>query len=198
MGFRGDQYLNLHIMTLKFKRLSEKAVLPIRAHKGDAGVDLTCTGIDPVLNEAKQIVYMYHTDLAVEIPEGYVGLIFPRSSVYKKSLRQSNSVGVIDSGYRGEILVAFNPTTDVVPAIYQPGERFAQLVVVPIAQFDVEEAAELSESDRGEGGFGSTGTTNNISADKVVSESNVDKDTSTNSDTSNGPAAGENAPEQAQ
>lgn len=185
-------------MILKFKRLSEKAVLPIRAHEGDAGVDLTCTSIDPVLNEAKQIVYVYHTDLAVEIPEGFVGLIFPRSSIYKKSLRQSNSVGVIDSGYRGELIVTFNPTTDVVPAIYQPGERFAQLVVVPIAQYEVEEATELSETERAEDGFGSTGNTNNISADKVVSESNVDKDTSTNSDTSNGQAAGEISPEQAQ
>ena len=161
-------------MTVKFKRLSEKAVLPTRAHKGDAGVDLTCTGIDPVLNEAKQIIYVYHTDLAVEIPEGYVGLIFPRSSIYKKSLRQSNSVGVIDSGYRGEILVTFSPTTDVVPAIYQVGERFAQLVIVPCFDYDVEESEELSETDRGEGGFGSTGTTSENSADTVLPESNSD------------------------
>ena len=161
-------------MTVKFKRLSEKAVLPTRAHKGDAGVDLTCTGIDPVLNEAKQIIYVYHTDLAVEIPEGYVGLIFPRSSIYKKSLRQSNSVGVIDSGYRGEILVTFSPTTDVVPAIYQVGERFAQLVIVPCFGYDIVESEELSETDRGEGGFGSTGTTSENSADTVLPESNSD------------------------
>lgn len=166
-------------MTVKFKRLSEKAVLPTRAHKGDAGVDLTCTNIDPVLNEAKQIVYVYHTDIAVEIPEGYVGLIFPRSSIYKKSLRQSNSVGVIDSGYRGEIIVTFNPTTDVVPAIYQPGERFAQLVIVPCLDYDVEEAEELSETDRGEGGFGSTGTTNEDGADMGPQEN----------ETTNSPAA---------
>ena len=166
-------------MTVKFKRLSEKAVLPTRAHKGDAGVDLTCTNIDPVLNEAKQIVYVYHTDVAVEIPEGYVGLIFPRSSIYKKSLRQSNSVGVIDSGYRGEIIVTFNPTTDVVPAIYQPGERFAQLVIVPCLDYDVEEAEELSETDRGEGGFGSTGTTNKDGADMGPQEN----------ETTNSPAA---------
>ena len=176
-------------MTVKFKRLSEKAIMPIRAHNGDAGVDLTCTGIDPVLNEARQIVYVYHTDLAVEIPEGYVGLIFPRSSIYKKSLRQANSVGVIDSGYRGEILVTFNPTTDVVPAIYQVGERFAQLVIMPIPQYEIEEVAELSSSERGEGGFGSTGTTNNTSADTVLPESDVDKDASINTDTAPGQAA---------
>lgn len=184
-------------MTVKFKRLSEKAVLPTRAHKGDAGADLTCTGIDPVLNDARQIVYVYHTDLAVEIPEGYVGLIFPRSSIYKKSLRQSNCVGVIDSGYRGEIIVTFNPTTDVVPAIYQVGERFAQLVIVPYLDCDIEEAEELSETDRGEGGFGSTGTTSENSADAETQSSSEDKDESINSETTNSPAA-VNETEQAQ
>jgi dUTP pyrophosphatase len=176
-------------MTVKFKRLSEKAVLPTRAHKGDAGIDLTCTNIDPVLNEAKQIVYVYHTDLAVEIPEGYVGLLFPRSSIYKKSLRQSNCVGVIDSGYRGEVIVTFNPTTDVVPAIYQPGERFAQLVIVPYLDYDIEEAEELSETDRGERGLGSTGTTNENSADTGSQGLPETKDESTNPETANSPAA---------
>ena len=73
-------------MELKFKRLSERAVLPTRAHKSDAGLDLTCAGVTTELNECGQLILMYHTDIAVEIPEGYVGLVFPRSSVYKKSL----------------------------------------------------------------------------------------------------------------
>lgn len=144
-------------MELKFKRLSENAILPIRAYKGDAGLDLTATRITTELNECGQLILVYHTDLAVEIPEGYVGLLFPRSSVYKKSLMQTNCVGVIDAGYRGEIMAKFRNTTDVVPAVYREGERFAQLVIVPIPDITVVEAAELSESDRGENGMGSTG-----------------------------------------
>lgn len=144
-------------MELKFKRLSENAILPIRAHKVDAGLDLTATRITTELNECGQLILVYHTDLAVEIPEGYVGLLFPRSSVYKKSLMQTNCVGVIDAGYRGEIMAKFRNTTDVVPAVYREGERFAQLVIVPIPDITVVEAAELSESDRGENGMGSTG-----------------------------------------
>ena len=87
-------------MELKFKRLNDKAIMPIRAHKSDAGLDLTCTEIVPVRNACNQLLLEYHTGLAVEIPEGYVGLLFPRSSVFKTSLIQSNCVGVIDSGYR--------------------------------------------------------------------------------------------------
>lgn len=144
-------------MELKFKRLSENAILPIRAHKGDAGLDLTATRITTELNECGQLILVYHTDLAVEIPEGYMGLMFPRSGIYKKSLMQTNCVGVIDAGYRGEVMAKFRNTTDVVPAVYREGERFAQLVIVPIPDVTVVEAAELSETDRGENGMGSTG-----------------------------------------
>lgn len=147
-------------MELKFKRLNDKAIMPIRAHKGDAGLDLTCTEIVPVRNACNQLLLEYHTGLAVEIPEGYVGLIFPRSSVFKTSLILSNCVGVIDSGYRGEIKAIFRNTTDVIPAVFQEGERFCQLVIVPIPEITVVESAELSESDRGKDGFGSTGSTN--------------------------------------
>ena len=145
-------------MQLKIKKLSDKAVLPVKAHASDAGLDLTATSITTTVNECGQLLLTYHTDIAVEIPEGYVGLIFPRSSIYKKSLIQSNCVGVIDSGYRGELMVVFRNTTDVIPAVYKEGERFAQLVIIPNPQIEVVEAEELSESDRNEGGFGSTGT----------------------------------------
>lgn len=145
-------------MQLKFKKLSEKATLPVRAHKSDAGLDLTTVGISSVINECGQLMLVYHTGLAVEIPEGYVGLLFPRSSIYKKSLMATNSVGVIDSGYRGEIMMVLKATTDVVPAVYKEGERFAQLVIVPIPEIEVVEAEELSESDRGTDGYGSTDT----------------------------------------
>lgn len=147
-------------MELKIKRLSEEAILPIRAHKGDAGIDLTCLTITQELNECGQLILVYHTGIAVEIPEGYVGLLFPRSSISNKALTFCNSVGVIDSSYRGEVVAKMRSTTDVVPAIYKPGERFAQLVIMPIPEFTITETAELSETDRGEDGFGSTGTDN--------------------------------------
>lgn len=153
-------------MILKFKKLTENAVIPAKAHKSDAGIDLTATAITTQINECGQLMLIYHTGLAVEIPEGHVGLLFPRSSVYKKSLQQTNSVGVIDAGYRGEIMVVFKTTTDVIPAVYKEGERFAQLVIVPIPEIEIEEATELSESDRGENGYGSTGT-ETLSADSL-------------------------------
>ena len=146
-------------MTLKIKRLSDKAVFPIRAHQNDAGIDLTCTNITQEINEAGQLVLVYHTDIAIEIPEGYVGLLFQRSSVANKSITMCNAVGVIDSGYRGEVMGKFRSTTDVVPAIYKPGDKFAQLVIVPYITCDLEEVTELSKTDRGEGGFGSTNET---------------------------------------
>lgn len=143
-------------MELKFKRLSDKAIMPIRAHKGDAGVDLTATDITLEPNECGQTVVVYHTDLAVEIPEGYVGLLFPRSSISKKSMFLTNCVGVIDSGYRGEIMAKFHITTNAAPAVYKVGERFIQLVIMPLLDYTITEATELGESDRGEGGFGSS------------------------------------------
>lgn len=150
-------------MELKFKRLdTEKAIMPIRAHKGDAGLDLTATDITLEPNECGQTVVVYHTGLAVEIPEGYVGLLFPRSSIAKKSMFLTNCVGVIDSGYRGEIMAKMHVTTDAAPAIYKVGEKFAQLIVMPFVDVDVVEAVDLSESDRGEGGYGSSDK--NISA----------------------------------
>lgn len=143
-------------MQLKFKKLSDKAVLPSKAHATDAGLDLTCTGIKTVVNDCGQLLLEYHTDIAVEIPEGYVGFLMPRSSVYKKSLLLSNCVGVIDAGYRGEIKAIFRNTTDVIPAVYKEGERFAQLVIIPIPEVQPIEVETLSESDRGEGGYGSS------------------------------------------
>lgn len=157
-------------MTLKFKKLSEKAVMPTKAHKSDAGLDLTAVGISTQINECGQLCIVYHTGLAVEIPEGYVGLLFPRSSIYKKSLAQTNSVGVIDSGYRGEIMAVFKTTTDVIPAVYKEGERFCQLVIIPIPDIEVEEADELSESERGENGYGSSDSEQKPQEDKKDAE----------------------------
>lgn len=186
-------------MVLKFKKLSDKAVLPIRAHKGDAGLDLTCTNIEQAVNEARQILLVYHTDLAVEIPEGHVGLLFPRSSIYTKSISLTNCVGVINSGHRGEIKAVFLPTTDGVPTFYNVGERFAQLVIVPIPEVEVEEAEELSETDRGEEGFGSTNTKETETESSAASGSQSlpeNEDESTNSETATEQAADQNGSEQ--
>lgn len=143
-------------MELKIKRLNDKAIMPIRAHKNDAGLDLTAIDITLELNEVGQTVLVYHSGLAVEIPEGYVGYLFPRSSIANKSIFLTNCVGVIDAGYRGEIIAKMHITTDVRPSVYQVGERFAQLIVMPIPEVTVTEVTELSETERGEGGYGSS------------------------------------------
>lgn len=159
-------------MEVKFKKLSDKAVVPTKAHSSDAGFDLTATRVTSEVNECGQFVLVYHTDLAMEIPDGYVGLIFPRSSISKKSLYQTNAVAVIDSNYRGEIIVKYKNTTgDSIPAVYNLGDKFSQLIIMPYPAIEFVEAEELSESDRGEGGFGST--------DKETNTENEAKDAST-------------------
>lgn len=142
-------------MKVKIKRLSEKALIPEYAKPGDAGMDLIATGIY-YEDEFDNIVYK--TGLAFEIPEGYVGLLFPRSSNSKKHLLLSNSVGVIDSGYRGEIILKFKPLKNsfqIYP--YNIGDRIGQIIILPYPQIEFEEVEELSNSERSTGGFGSTG-----------------------------------------
>ena len=145
-------------MTVKVKKLSENAVLPQKAHKSDAGFDLTVSRITTELKEVGELIIVYHTDLCMKIPEGYFGALFSRSSVSKKPLSQTNAVGVVDSGYRGEIVAKFRSTVPaVVPSVYKEGERFAQLVILPVPDIDMVEADTLGSSDRGEAGLGSTG-----------------------------------------
>lgn len=139
-------------MKVKIKRLDKSAVIPKYAKEGDAGLDLTATAYK--VNDKGQ--YIYTSDLALEIPDGYVGLLFPRSSICKKDLEMTNSVGVIDSNYRGPIKSVFNPTCED-PEIYELGERFAQLIIIPYPKIEFEEVEELSETNRGTGGYGSTG-----------------------------------------
>ena len=136
--------------------MTSQGVLPTRAHSTDAGLDLTATRLTQEVDASGKLILVYHTDIAVEIPEGYVGLLFMKSSVYNRSLTLTNAVGVIDSGYRGEIIGKFKITTDAIPSVYQPGEKFAQLVIVPVALDETEFVDELSDTERGEGGFGST------------------------------------------
>jgi dUTP pyrophosphatase len=141
-------------MIVKFKKLDPKAVAPAYSKTGDAAMDLTAISLSKV--DKDEFGYLeYGTGLAFEIPEGYVGLIFPRSSISNSGLILTNSVGVIDSGYRGEVKVRFKHIPDT--SHYKPGDRIGQLMIIPYPQIELEEG-ELSSSDRGEGGFGSTGS----------------------------------------
>lgn len=163
--------------TIKFKKLSDNAVIPSRAHVYDAGLDLTVSSISTTVNECGQLMLVYHTGIAMEIPNGYCALLIPRSSIYKKSLWLTDNVGVIDSNYRGEIVGVFKTTTDVIPAVYKEGERFAQLVIIPVPQFEIIETDELSETDRAENGFGSTDveSTPNTNENDTVEEQDDSK-----------------------
>ena len=140
-------------MKIKFKKLKNSATIPTYAEEGDAGMDLYATSVNW---EGEPLYHEFRTSLAVEIPKGYVGLIFPRSSISKTNHSLRNSVGVIDSGYRGEIKIRMSIDEDK-ETMYLPGDKIAQLIIMQIPFVDIEEASELSDSNRGEGGFGSTG-----------------------------------------
>ena len=147
-------------MDVKIKKLHEGAVIPSYAKPGDAGLDLTAVSY----NYKKDIdCHVYGTSIAVEIPEGYVGLVYPRSSNRKTDAYMPNSVGIIDSGYRGEIMVSFKlRDRDVksIPQIFKPykvGDRIAQLIIVPYPKIEFKVVDELSTTERGENGHGSTG-----------------------------------------
>ena len=173
------------MLKVKIKKLVENAVIPKYSKIGDAGLDLTATS--KIYDKYGNV--SYGTGLAFEIPTGYVGLLFPRSSICKQTIALSNAVGILDSGYRGEVFFKFKPTgafySDLgkdVPSSdtedyefiefgckedepgyddshndYQIGERIGQIIILPYPQIEFEEVAELSETKRGSGGFGSTG-----------------------------------------
>lgn len=185
-------------MKVRFKLLNDKAVMPRKAHPTDAGFDLVATS--RVFDHNGNATY--GTGIAIEIPEGYAGLIFPRSSICKYDLSLSNAVGLVDSCYRGEVFCKFKPTLLYIdkgvhgidnqdydgldesnldnelvsfhgraenypdvsegcapfpPRVYEIGDRIAQLVIIPIPEIEFEQADELTDSDRGMGGYGSTG-----------------------------------------
>lgn len=171
-------------LKVRIKKLCKDAIIPTYAKNGDAGMDLTA--VDYYYDADGCIVYK--TGLAIEIPEGFVGLVFPRSSVSVKDLLLTNCVGVIDSGYRGEILAKFKPVAFFEPIDvtefelnkfkacarvhipqsedeevyenvmkYNVGERIAQLIIMPYPQIEFEEVEELTQTERGDGGFGSSG-----------------------------------------
>ena len=143
-------------MNIKVKKLKPGATVPTMGSKFAAGADLySVEGADVVIepNETKFI----GTGLAMEIPEGYVGLVYARSGLAcKRGLAPANKVGVVDSDYRGEIKVALHNHGKEAQTV-EKGERIAQMVIAPYLSVNYEEADELSETERGEGGFGSTG-----------------------------------------
>lgn len=149
-------------MEVRIKKLHPNAVIPTYAKDGDAGMDLTAV----TMSYDRDGNIVYGTGLAFEIPKGYVGLVFPRSSISNLDITMSNCVGVIDSGYRGEVTAKFKPAMlfnrEQRPIIlnnriYNVGERIAQLIIIPYPQITFVEADELSETERGAGGYGSSG-----------------------------------------
>ena len=161
-------------MEIKVKKLVPEAVLPKYAHIGDAGMDVVATSMN-ITNDYIE----YGTGLAFEVPKGYVMLIFPRSSNSKKDLLLCNSVGVLDSTYRGELKFRYkrivrmiDETNDTLSTVnkgianeiefnattwYTVGDKIGQIMILPYPEINFNEVEELSETDRGAGGFGSTG-----------------------------------------
>ena len=140
---------------VKVKRLHNNAVIPSYSKIGDAGMDLTAVDIEETVDYVS-----YKTGLAFEIPKGHVGLLFPRSSNSKKDLLLTNSVGVIDSGYRGEVELRYKRIkADFADNVkkYEIGDRVGQIMILPYPNVYMTEVPELSDSQRGTGGFGSTG-----------------------------------------
>ena len=138
-------------MRIPFKKIDPSAYTPFKRYPSDAGYDLVAISVE--YNECGNLVC--HTGLAFEIPRGYVGLLFPRSSSAHMSLTMANCVGVIDSSYRGEVTAEFRLLS--MKNIYKRGDRCCQLVVVPYLTLDFIEKKELSATERVSGGYGSTG-----------------------------------------
>ena len=145
-------------MKVNVKKLDSNAVVPTYAKHGDAGMDLTA--ISKNYDEHGNVCYS--TGLAFEIPNGFAGFLFPRSSNTKKDLILGNSVGVTDSGYRGEVVLKFRPVMllerdiEFGPREYEIGDRVGQIVIIPVPQIEFNVVDDLSTTDRGVGGFGST------------------------------------------
>jgi dUTP pyrophosphatase len=143
------------VTDLRVMKLRDDAVLPSRAHSGDAGFDLSaCEEVTIGVGERATV----GTGLTIEIPDGHAGLVAPRSGLaLRHGLSMVNAPGVIDAGYRGEVRIILLNTDREHAFTVEPGMRIAQLVVVPIAAVELVETREVTATDRGEGGFGSSG-----------------------------------------
>lgn len=144
---------------VRIKKLDERAIIPTYGSPFSAGADLYALseyGKDITITPGKTL--LIHTGIAMEIPVGYAGFIYARSGLAtKRGLAPANKVGVVDSDYRGEIMVALHNHSDI-EAVIAHGERIAQLVIAPFLKADFEQCDTLESTERGEGGFGSTGT----------------------------------------
>ena len=144
------------MISLKVKKLTSTAKIPTKAHNTDACFDLYCDNkydiiIQPHCSE------VLSTGIQTEIPEGYFAPVFSRSGMgFKQGLRLCNSVGVIDADYRGEWMVKLVNDSEI-PAVIHPGNKIAQFTLLPVLDINIEDVEELSDTERGEGGFGSTG-----------------------------------------
>lgn len=159
-GYQRTPPLGMSMTAIPCKKLNQKAVIPTLAHKNDAGFDLTATS----MTETDQYIE-YGTGLAFAIPPGFGMFLFPRSSVSKKDLSLANCVGVIDATYRGEVKLRFRVTKDHSrresrenDPVYRIGDRVAQAVILPLPSVTFSEVDDLDETERGTGGFGSTGS----------------------------------------
>lgn len=160
---KDNYYKKTKTMKVKIKKMYSDSILPTKAHNDDAGFDLYAHSKS--YDDDGNVVY--GSGVAMEIPQGYVGLVFPRSSNAKKDLLLSNSVGVIDSGFRGEISFKFKPSNVIekpdlayIPesiSKYEICDRIGQIIIMPYPEIEFVEVDELSDTERGTGGYGSTG-----------------------------------------
>jgi dUTP pyrophosphatase len=142
-------------MKVNIKKLTPEATTPTYAKEGDAGMDLTATSV-----KETDMYVEYGTGLAFELPEGFVGLLFQRSSVSKYHLSLANAVGVLDSGYRGEVSFRFKKTNGYPYAnqvIYNVGDKIGQIMIIPYPKVEFTVIEQLLDSERGTGGYGSSG-----------------------------------------
>lgn len=169
-------------MTIKFKKISDKAVSPVRATNSGAGYNLTAASVQTEVNERGQIVIAYHTGLVVDIPEGYEGVIRPVNNICAKTIRMCDAPSVISGNFDDEIIVRFIVTTDVIPAVYKEGDQIAQLVINKIEDIELVEFID---------------TTNESAAEDTQSLPETE-DASTNSEDGIASGGEENIPEQAE
>ena len=171
-------------MTIKFKKLSDKAVQPVRTTNTGAGYNLTAAAVTTEVNERGQLLLVYHTGIGVEIPDGYEGIIRPLESICAKTVRICGAPYAISGKLEDEVVVRFITTTDVVPAVYKEGEQVAQLVINKVEDIELVEFVDTTEDEQ--------------SAAEGSQSPSENEDMSTNSETVTGASGGEeNVPEQA-
>lgn len=152
-------------LKVKIKKLATGVSTPKKAHSADAGFDLTATS----KKLANGGYVEYGTSIAIQLPKNHVGLLFPRSSISKINMTMCNSVGVLDENYTGEVTFRFKPSS-AGKGMYEIGDRIGQIVIIPYPKIEFEVVDELNETERGTGGYGSTGLGKIIEDAKITKE----------------------------